>query len=333
MNKLARLYYDSKTGYVGANKLYQKALENGIKVDRVQVDEFIREQPVAQKLTKRGVLTTKIPIQGPVGSYQMDLAFIPQYKSTNNGYDILLTCVGINNRRAYVVPLKSKTSVAVVSGLKKLISEVRRDGPLVMVESDNGSEFISRPVQKLLREEGITHTLAPVESHNQLGIIERFNRTLKGYLSKWFIANNTTRWLDVLPELVYNYNHTVHSAIKTKPASVDTKGEEAIFLGKLAATDFGAPELRVGDTVRVAVKRGKFSKEGQVFSDDTYVVTKVNTKTAVLDNGERVKIGSLLVVPAQTNTRVTRQTAAKLEEKKKVENAHRARRMYNRLMA
>lgn len=329
---LFQLYYDSKTGYVGADKLYEKALEQGLKVDRKQVQDFIREQPVVQKLQKRGVATKSIPIQGPVGSYQMDLAFIPQYRATNDGYQALLTCVGINNRRVYVVPLKNKATPAIVTALNTLIENIRKDGPFVMVESDNGSEFTSKQVRKLLEDEGIMHTLAPVESHNQLGLIERFNRTLKGYLGKWFIANNTTRWIDVLDDMVQNYNNTIHSAIHVKPADVDTKAEEGIFFKKLESTDFGAPEVKVGDTVRVAVKRGKFSKEGQMFSDEVHIVVKVYPKTVMLDDGRRAKIGDILVIPAQTNTRTTRQVAAKMEVKKKVERDYRAKRMYNRLM-
>ena len=31
---------------------------------------------------------------------------------------------------------------------------------------------------------------------------------------KYFTANNTKRWMDVLPDLIHNYNNTYHRSIK-----------------------------------------------------------------------------------------------------------------------
>ena len=52
-------------------------------------------------------------------------------------------------------------------------------------------------------------------------MIERFNRTIKEIMFKYFSANNTRKCVDVLDLLVDQYNNATHSSIKmtTKEAS------------------------------------------------------------------------------------------------------------------
>jgi hypothetical protein len=42
-------------------------------------------------------------------------------------------------------------------------------------------------------------------------LVERFNRTLKTRMWKYFTENRTKVWVDVLPNLVRSYNNTTHS--------------------------------------------------------------------------------------------------------------------------
>ncbi|RWS22697.1 hypothetical protein B4U80_06807, partial [Leptotrombidium deliense] len=48
-------------------------------------------------------------------------------------------------------------------------------------------------------------------------IIERFHRTLKSKMFKFFTAFNTRRYIDVLQEIVQSYNNSYHSSIKMAP--------------------------------------------------------------------------------------------------------------------
>ena len=104
---LAKLYYNPKEGYISKERLYQKAMAKNPNITRRQVDEFLKEQPVAQKVSKQRVPKQDYPIQGPVGAYQIDLAFIPQYKATNKGYQAILTCVD-------AIPMKNKNTASIV---------------------------------------------------------------------------------------------------------------------------------------------------------------------------------------------------------------------------
>ena len=45
-------------------------------------------------------------------------------------------------------------------------------------------------------------------------VIERFNRTIKEKMFKYFSAHNARKYVDVLDLLVDQYNKTIHSVIK-----------------------------------------------------------------------------------------------------------------------
>ena len=54
------------------------------------------------------------------------------------------------------------------------------------------------------------------DSH-KLGIINRFHRTLKEKILKYFISSGTTRWIDVIDKIIITYNNTEISTIKCTP--------------------------------------------------------------------------------------------------------------------
>ena len=44
---------------------------------------------------------------------------------------------------------------------------------------------------------------------------------------KYFTAINTKRWIDILPDLVYNYNTSYHRSIKMTPVQAVENPQEA----------------------------------------------------------------------------------------------------------
>ena len=54
-------------------------------------------------------------------------------------------------------------------------------------------------------------------------MIERFNRTIKNKMFKYFSANNTRKFVDVLDLLVDQYNNAIHSSIKLTPKKASRK--------------------------------------------------------------------------------------------------------------
>ena len=52
-------------------------------------------------------------------------------------------------------------------------------------------------------------------------VVERFNRTLKGRLWRYFTHKNTYRYIDILQKIVDAYNNSWHSGTKMAPAKVN----------------------------------------------------------------------------------------------------------------
>ena len=53
-------------------------------------------------------------------------------------------------------------------------------------------------------------------------IVERVNRTFKNKMYRYFKAENTFRYMDVLQDVVESYNNTYHRSIGMKPSQVNS---------------------------------------------------------------------------------------------------------------
>ena len=104
-------------------------------------------------------------------------------KVINNGYDVMLNVIEITSRRGYCYPMKDKKTPQVIAAFKAFLNDV--NNKVANLTTDNGSEFISREFKKLVKENNINHFTADVGDHNKMGMIERFNRTIKALISKY----------------------------------------------------------------------------------------------------------------------------------------------------
>lgn len=279
-NLLRELYYDPKRGLFNAVKLYQKVKELGIKLG--QVRDFITKQKTGQ-LYKGPTEKSYYPITAPSGSFQADLIFYPKTKVVNRGYDTALTLIEITSRMGYCIPMKGKKTTQVIEAMKRFL-----DIPKVEIHNittDKGSEFISASWKKLMEHHNINHILADEGDHHKMGMIERFNRTIKSLISKYQTTYKTTKWIDALDDLVENYNTTVHSATSLAPAQVTPKDRVLIrfHAAQTTAKLDQKKNLNVGDKVRILQQKAVFGKEGPKWSDEVYTIVEDNTKSFKLD--------------------------------------------------
>ena len=79
---------------------------------------------------------------------------------------------------------------------------------------------------------------------------------------KYFTAENTLTYIDVLPKLITSYNNTYHRSIKMKPSQV-TKSNEANVWETLYGNDVDKRvrfKFQVGDRVRISKVKRMFEK-------------------------------------------------------------------------
>ena len=133
----------------------------------------------------------------------------------NKGYKFLLTCIDVFSKFAWVVPLKSKTGESLVNGFQTILDTGRSPENL---QTDKGTKFLNRNFQSFLKEKSI-HFFT-TNSELKASVVERFNRTLKTRMWKYFTAKNTCVYIFILKDIVEGYNNSYHRSIGRAPASV-----------------------------------------------------------------------------------------------------------------
>jgi hypothetical protein len=304
MQVIDKIYKNPDTGFISANKLYEKVKQENPKITLKQVKEYLKNSPTQQLHTQKKKPITEAKIYGAIGQYQLDLTFYNQYKKQNSNYHIILVAVEINTRYAYTIALKSKSQESITGALKELITKMTNDKRTPTIfQSDNGSEFKNNSVSKLLDEYKIQQFFCQENDKKCLAIAERFNRTIKALINKYMTENNTTKWIDVLQNFTNNYNNTIHSTLKMKPKDVDKK-EQIEFIKDAREHNLfvsQSHDIKVGDSVRLPLSKSKFEKEGKNFSDEVYKVSNVMVSSLNVEGKKKkYRIAEVLKVPANS---------------------------------
>ena len=137
------------------------------------------------------------------------------FSKDNNEIKYLLNIIDIFSKFDWIVPLKRKTGQEVANAFSRILKERRPSKMWV----DKGREFYNKDVQTL-------DELYSTENEEKSCAIERFNRTIKEKMFKYFSANYTRKFVDVLDLLVDQYNNTIHSSIKMTPKGASRKEHE-----------------------------------------------------------------------------------------------------------
>jgi len=126
---------------------------------------------------------------------------------------------------------------------------------------------------------------------NKKGIIERFNRTIWGYIKKYTAANNTLKYYDILPQLIKNYNNSYHRTIKNKPIKIFTNKINPIKV-KVSNIDNDFSE---GDKVRKILKRKQFDKKSYepIYSTQVYEIIKKTGNKYIIKNNKTGKTSNI----------------------------------------
>ena len=120
-----------------------------------------------------------------------------------------------------------------------------------VVQFDEGKEFHNVGVKTLLSDKDITYFSS--KSTKKAAVVERFNRTLKTRMWKYFYHTKTKKWITALPDFVTAYNMTKHRTTKMKPhADVNKTNEHTVWLTLYGKPGLiGPPKFKVGDSVHV----------------------------------------------------------------------------------
>lgn len=278
-NQIKLIYYDpSKVGSLGGiDYLHQNInLKSRSKVaDWLNTQRsYSLHKPVRKKFPTRSYTV-------PFSNYlwQADLNEMIPYANENNQNRYILTVIDVFSRFAMALPIKRKTAVDLQNAFEFLFKKFT---PPIYLQTDRGKEFLNKNLSKVLKKFNVNHY--SVTGLNKAAIVERFNRTLKMRMFRYFTQVGNHNWVDILPKLVASYNDSKHRSLNNTPNNVMKnkstwwkiwkKQEE-----KAVKKKRGKTMLQIGDLVRLSKYKGTFEKGYESnWTDEIFVVESIDRR-------------------------------------------------------
>ena len=191
-----------------------------------------------------------------------DLVEVQTLAKYNKGNRYLLTVLDVLSKHAWVEPVKNKTGKAVTEAFEKILKRAKGRKPQNL-QTDDGKAFYNKTFQELMKREKINHFSTAGDT--KASVVERFNRTFKERMYRYFAVKNTFNYMSVLPALVKGYNASFHRSIGMAPNKVTLKNEHKVW-NRLYAKKLKGKKprrrtlLKVGDKVRLNKKFRTFKK-------------------------------------------------------------------------
>ena len=147
--------------------------------------------------------TLPVMVFGIDEQWAADLIEVIKIAKSNRGYRYLLTVLEVFSKYAWMEPVKTKTGQDLTIAFEKILKRSQGREPQKL-QTDDGKEFYNKHFQALMKRKNIHHFTTSGDT--KAGIVERFNRTLKERLYRYFTIRNTLTFLPVLQDLVLIYN-------------------------------------------------------------------------------------------------------------------------------
>ena len=136
--------------------------------------------------------------------WELDLMDLQSLKHENDNHTFVLVVVDVFSKYGFAEAMKSKSADDVIKAFDTILK--RSDGCVpVMVQCDRGREFVNQKFRDGLKEKNIIFRLVR-DPDVKAACVERFIRTLKTRLWRYFTQKRTTRYVDVLQKFVDSYN-------------------------------------------------------------------------------------------------------------------------------
>lgn len=277
------LNLESKNLYKRPDQLYKSVTAHNITQNDVQ--NFLKEKdvytlhyPVIKKFKRNMYRVFSID-----ELWEIDLCDMKQYQKINDGYSFILTVIDVFSKFAWAKPLKNKSAVEVTKALSNILQNKSRCPKII--QSDHGKEFNNKLFRDLLTKYDIKQYF----SYNPIikcAVVERFNRTLKQLMFKYFTHKKTNRYVDVLQKLVNIYNNSYHSTIKMIPSEVTLNDVKKInriysdiYKNKIKKVPNNKRVSKINDIVRIAKPKSNFDRGyEQRWTQEKFYVNKVINK-------------------------------------------------------
>ena len=189
-----------------------------------------------------------------------DLIDYKKYQWHNRPYRYILVVIDCFSRYAWTRPLKTKTAEESASALDSILSEMPYRPRFFA--SDQGNEFsIANEFLRKILVDKYKMKVYTLRGATKSSIVERWNRTFKTRIERYFTLTKSKNWVKVLQNFTRNINNSINRSIEIAPADVDFSNANEIRKRLYPKMLNPKPcRFRPGDIVRIALDKNLFQK-------------------------------------------------------------------------
>ena len=278
---LSSIYYNTKNSasFSSVKNLFKEAKKKNNSITLNDVKDWLSKQitytlhkPIKKKFQRNRIIVSRIDEQ-----WEADLVDMREFASKNKNNNYILTIIDCFSKYAWVFPIKTKTG----ANIRKCFYELFKSRFPMFLRTDKGREFVNNDFQDFLIKNKINFFTSKDETI-KCAIVERFNRTLKSRMFKYFTSKGTRNYLPILQDLVKNYNNTYHRTIKMRPVDVTKSNTQKVFeniyrvKNRKQLKNTENSKMKTGDRVRLQYLRKPFDKGYYPnWTDEIFTIEKV----------------------------------------------------------
>ena len=238
-----------------------------------RADELYRG--IRRNFSTRKVVTSNIDKTWSANFFNMKVVTLAIY----SGYKSLLTVIHIFSKYGLAVLIKDKTYKSFVKSVSLIMTQnlsciiTKRKPKDLWV--DKGTEFYNDDYLGFLKD--VDSHIYPIHNESKAVVIERFNHKLKNIMWKYFIALKTYKCVDVLQDLLLEFNNSKHRTIGMKPADVrKVDADEIREILQKPSVKFKSAKSKVGDHFRVSKNNCPWLHKGYIpnWSEEIFIIKK-----------------------------------------------------------
>lgn len=259
--QIRELYRDPRTGLQGDIANFAK--RHGIPYSRARKalaseDSYNLNVEIDRRFPRRSHY-----VSYPNHIWEADLVVFdaPEYLEANNGYQYVLVCIDQFSRAVWAKPLKTKRPAEVVKAFEAILEEAEVS-PTIL-RTDRGGEFMAG-FETFLKERRIKRWLT--NNNIKCSQAERFNRTLRGRVSRLWNVLRSRNWVDRLEDIIFGYNTTPHRSLRIGYGQYLTPGEaqlpenrdavyNALYAHLKEPENLDDHKYNIGDHVRIPYEK------------------------------------------------------------------------------
>ena len=249
-----------------------------------KIEAFLRSNELHSKfkqIVKKKFPRRRIVTRFPFELFQADLIEYPKYKYNNKHFVYCLVIIDCFTKLVWIKPMKTKTGEETARAFDSIFKEF--DEHPINLMTDSGLEFFNSKVSHVLSSYNITHYKPRTKTLWKASMAERVIQTIKRKVEKYFHLNKTKSWINVIDQIVQNYNNTPHRSHGFKPIDVVEENRDDVFKRLYPNRNISVIcKLSIGDRVRKIREKTLFEKGyTQNWSDEIYEIADVRQSGGV----------------------------------------------------